>query len=179
MTTQIPVELHRPFDIVSLPDGGRGIEITASQTERDAIARRLGLLGLGDFTVRGRLDPLRRGRSAVFDARMTASVTQECIVSGDPVEAAIDEEIHVRLMTEDEAEARAELDLDVDEEDVEVAAAGIVDLGDICVQYLTVALDPYPRAPGAVAPAMPEEDDADDNIVPNPFAVLKKLKDKT
>jgi hypothetical protein len=179
MTGRESAELHRPFDVVSLPDGGRGIEITANDAERDAIARRLGLLALGDFSVRGRLDPLRRGRSAVFAARMTAAVTQECIVSGDPVDAAIDEEIHVRLLTEDEAEARAELDLDADEEDVETTEAGIVDLGDICVQYLALALDPYPRAPGAAAPEMPEEDDIGDSTVPNPFAVLKKLKDKT
>lgn len=179
MTTRELPELHRPFDIVSLPDGGRGIEIVANDAERDAVARHLGLLALGAFAVRGRLDPLRRGRSAVFVARMTAAVTQECIASGDPVEAAIDEEIHVRLMTEDEAEARAELDLDADEEDVETAEEGIVDLGDICVQYLALALDPYPRAPGAAAPVMPEEDEPDDSIVSNPFAVLKKLKDKT
>ncbi len=179
MSAREKAELHRPFDIVSLPDGGRGIEIVASDAERDAIARRLGLLALGAFAVRGRLDPLRRGRTAIFVARMTAAVTQECIVSGDPVEAAVDEQIHVRLMTEDEAEARAELDLDVDEEDVETAEAGIADLGDISVQYLAIALDPYPRAPGAEAPVLPEDDDAEDNIPSNPFAILKKLKDKT
>ncbi len=179
MTAREPAELHRPFDIISLPDGGRAIEIVANDTEREAIARHLGLVALGAFAARGRLDPLRRGRSAVFGARLTASVTQECIVSGDPVDAVIDEEISVRLMTGEEAEARGELDLDVDEEDVETAEAGIVDLGDICVQYLALALDPYPRAPGVEAPVLPEDDDTEDNRPSNPFAILKKLKDKT
>lgn len=174
-----PPELHRPFDIVSLPEGGRAIEITANETERDAVARRLGLLGLAAFTVRGSLDPTRRGRSAVFDARLTAAVTQECIVTGDPVDAEIDEQIHVRLVTEEEAERRAELDIDADEDDLETAEAGIVDLGDISVQYLALALDPYPRAPGAAAPDLPEDDADDHSTASNPFAVLKKLKDKT
>ncbi len=179
MSAREPPELHRPFDIVSLPDGGRAIEITASEAERDAIARRLGLLGLAAFTVRGSLEPVRRGRSAVFDARLAAAVTQECIITGDPVAAQIDERVRVQLATEEEADRRAELDIDVDEDDIETADAGIVDLGDIGVQYLALALDPYPRAPGAAAPDLPEDDGDDDSTVPNPFAVLKKLKDKT
>ncbi len=172
-------ELTRPFDIVSLPDGGRAIEIAPSDDERAAIAARLGLLGLAAFSVKGRLDRLRRGHSAVFEGRLTALVTQECIVSGDPVDAAIDEELSVRLLTEDEAEARTELDIEADEDDIEVAAAGIIDLGDICVQYLALALDPYPRAPGAADVVLPQEGADDVSTAENPFAVLKKLKDKT
>jgi uncharacterized metal-binding protein YceD (DUF177 family) len=179
MTAREAGELHRPFDIVALPEGGRAIEITAGDAEREAIARRLGLLALAGFTVRGRLDPLRRGHSAVFGGRMIAKVTQECIVSGDPVEAEIDEEIHVRLLTEHEAEARDELEIEADEDDIEVAEEGIVDLGDICVQYLALALDPYPRSPAAANVVLPEEDAGDDSTETNPFAVLKKLKDKT
>lgn len=172
-------EFTRPFDIVSLPEGGRAIEIAPSDDERAAIAARLGLLGLAAFSVKGRLDPLRRGHSAVFGGRLTATVTQECIVSGDPVEALIGEELSVRLLTEDEAEARTELDIEADEDDIEVADAGIVDLGDICVQYLALALDPYPRAPGAADIVLPQEGANDESPAENPFAVLKKLKDKT
>ncbi|MEN3973584.1 DUF177 domain-containing protein [Emcibacter sp. SYSU 3D8] len=179
MTESNRPELHRPFDIVSLPDGGRHIEISPSDAERDAIARRLDLLAVADFAVRGRLDPLRRGRSAIFNGRMTAALTQRCIITGDPVDAAIDEEIHVRLLTEDESDKRTEVEIDADEDDLEIAEEGIVDLGEICVQYLAIALDPYPRAPGAQAPALPEEVDSADVVKPNPFAVLKKLKDKT
>ena len=179
MSGREPPELSRPFDIVALPEGGRAVEITASEAERAAIARRLGLLGLGAFGVAGRLDPLRRGHSAVFGGRLTARVTQECIVSGDPVEAEIDEELYIRLLTEAEADARTELDIEADEDDLEIAEAGMVDLGDIGVQYLALALDPYPRAPGAGDVVLPEEESGEESKRENPFAVLKKLKDKT
>ena len=179
MSAPQSAELPRPFDIVSLPESGRAIEIGANSAERDAIARRLGLLQLREFAVTGRLSPERRGRSAVFEARLQARVIQECIVTGEPVEAAIDEEWRVRLLTEAAADTRTEVEIEADEDDVEIAEAGIVDLGDICVQYLALALDPYPRAPGA-ADVVPLESDANDgSSAQNPFAVLKKLKDKT
>ena len=76
----------------------------------------------------------------------------------------------------DEAETRAELDLDVDEEDVEVAAEGIVDLGDICVQYLPVALDPYPRS--AKAEDALKEAGVLSEEQAGPFAALAALKGK-
>jgi uncharacterized metal-binding protein YceD (DUF177 family) len=179
MTALSATELHRPFDIIALPEGGRVIDITAGEGERQAIAARLGLLAIHAFSVHGRLDPVRRGHSAVFSGRLAATVVQECIVTGEPVDASIDEEFSVRLQTESEAEARDELEIAADEDDVEVAEGGMVDLGDIAVQYLALSLDPYPRLPGAEAPALPKDDGEEESIPSNPFAVLKKLKDKT
>ncbi|MGE0668201.1 MAG: DUF177 domain-containing protein [Sphingomonadales bacterium] len=179
MTVGAPEELRRPFDIVALPDGGRAIDIAANEAEREAVAGRLGLLSVSRLTLNGRLDPLQRGRSAVFEARLSAGVIQECIVSGEPVEAVIDETLRVRLLVEDDADEGAELDLVADDDDVEYAEAGIVDLGELGVQYLALALDPYPRAAGAGDVVPGEIDGEGSGSRENPFAVLKKLKDKT
>ncbi|MEN3950369.1 DUF177 domain-containing protein [Iodidimonas sp. SYSU 1G8] len=170
-------EMHRPIDIGALTDSGRAIDFVASPEECAAIATRLEIVAVRDLRVLGRLDPVRKGATARFEARMTAAVTQRCVVSLDPVEADIDEMLHIRLVTEEQEQTSAELDLQPDEEDVEVVGAGLVDLGDICVQYLALALDPYPRRADLADTevALPEEIAED---VSNPFAVLKKLKDK-
>jgi uncharacterized metal-binding protein YceD (DUF177 family) len=142
-------ELHRPFEIAAIPDAGRAVDIAATPEECAAIAERLGLVALRDFRVKGRLGVRRRGRGASFEAHLTATVTQSCIVTLEPVEAAIDEEIAVRLLSEDEAQVQEELDIDAEEDDIEIVEGGVVDVGDLCVQYLALALDPYPRRPDA------------------------------
>jgi hypothetical protein len=49
---------------------------------------------------------------------------------------------------------------------------GVVDLGEAVAEQLALALDPYPRAPGA---AMPEETD-DAAAERHPMAALAKLR---
>jgi hypothetical protein len=51
------------------------------------------------------------------------------------------------------------------------AEAGAVDMGEALAQQLSLALDPYPRAPGAELPA-----EATDGGAHGPFAALAKLK---
>jgi uncharacterized metal-binding protein YceD (DUF177 family) len=178
MSTPETSELHRPVDMGTLLDSGRVVDITASPQECAAIARRLDLIALRDFRVVGRLDVVRRGRITSFDARLTAVVTQTCIVTLDPVQASIDEVIEVRLLSQSETRAQQELDIDIDEDDIEITETGIVDVGDIAVQYLALALDPYPRSPGAAEVVLPVEGADDETTPANPFDVLKKLKDK-
>lgn len=178
MTIPDQSELYRPVDMGALLDSGRNVDITASVEECAAIATRLGLVALRDFRVRGRLDVVKRGRVTSFDARLTAVVTQTCIVTLEPVEAVIDDVIEVRLLSQSETKAQQELDIDIDEDDFEITETGIVDVGDIAVQYLALALDPYPRSPGAGEVVLPKEGADDESTTANPFEVLKKLKDK-
>lgn len=170
-------EMQRIIDIGALTDSGRAVDFVASPEECAAVAKRLGLMAVRDLRVLGRLDPIRKGRATRFTARMTAGVIQSCVVSLDPVDAVIDEDLQIRLVTEEPQQSSAELDLEPDEEDIEVVNEGLVDVGDICVQYLALALDPYPRRADLADTEVPlPEEPAED--VSNPFAVLKKLKDK-
>jgi hypothetical protein len=61
-------------------------------------------------------------------------------------------------------------DGDDDPDDIETEA-GIADLGEALAQQLSLALDPYPRTPGA---ELPDEYRADG--ASGPFAVLRKLR---
>ncbi|MBI1180548.1 MAG: DUF177 domain-containing protein [Alphaproteobacteria bacterium] len=186
MTAPSARELRRPVEIASLPEGGRDVAFTASSEECAAIAARLDLLDLADFRVSGRLEPLRRGRAARFEAHLSARVTQACVVSLDPVESRIEEDISTELVDEAEAEALAATDPEETEErDWEVLEEGAVDLGELAVQHLALALDPYPKRPDlqdeppvtARSGGQEEESEAE-AADSNPFAVLKRLKDK-
>jgi uncharacterized metal-binding protein YceD (DUF177 family) len=169
-------ELSRPLDVAALPDAGKTVEFAAGDAERAAVARRLGLLGLADLRVSGRVDVLRRGRSALLTGTLHAAVTQSCVVSLDPVEAVIEEPLRVRLLDAAEAAREAE-EPDPDEDDVEILEDGAIDLGELAVQYLALALDPYPRRPDLADAGPSAEPETGENVVPGPFAVLKKLKD--
>jgi len=61
-------------------------------------------------------------------------------------------------------------DGDDDPDDIPADESGVVDLGEELVQQLSLALDPYPRAPGAEIP--PEHAGG----AHGPFAALARLK---
>ncbi|BAR62877.1 hypothetical protein NK6_9742 [Bradyrhizobium diazoefficiens] len=111
-----------------------------------------------------------------------ARVGQTCVVSLDPIENEIEEEVDLTFAPE--AEARRLSDLieegQDDEEPPEVIDPpeaiinGIIDLGRLATDALFLAIDPYPRKPGAVFEAEVVELDPADH----PFAALKALQDK-
>jgi len=142
--------------------------IEASAAERDALARRFGLLGIDRLAAEARLTPLARGFR--LDAELVAEVTLECVVTLDPVKSRIEEPFSLVYGEVDEEEppepAGAEDDV------VEPWPGEELDIGEAVAQQLSLALDPYPRAPGAALPAEggpPAEPD-------HPFAALAKLK---
>jgi hypothetical protein len=104
------------------------------------------------------------------------------VVTLDPIESEIEEEVD--LVFAPEAEARRLADLieegQDDEEPPEVAdppeafVNGIIDLGRIATDALFLAIDPYPRKEGAVFEPDVTAPDPEDH----PFAALKALQDK-
>jgi uncharacterized metal-binding protein YceD (DUF177 family) len=180
------LELSRPLDVAGLPEGGKAIDFQADEAERQAIARRLGLAALNSLRVDGHVEPVKRGRIAVFEGTLQADVTQSCVVSLDPIQSRIDVPLRTELVNEAEAAERESSDLEEEEEgDWEVVEDGAVDLGELAVQLLALSLDPYPKRPDLQdAPPVEmgdgEAEDSRENEASetNPFAVLKKLKDK-
>lgn len=138
------------------------------------IARALELLSVDALNFQGTLTP--RGRMG-FDlsARLTARVTQACVVTLVPVPAVVDTEV-TRMWRADVEEPQGD-EIEVAADDGPERTPAEIDLGAVATEALALALPDYPRAPGAglpergTAPAGPEDR-------PNPFAVLKALKPK-
>ncbi len=144
-------------------------EISAEPGERAALARRFGLLSLDRLSATLRLERAGARNLVRVDGRLAAEVTQACVVTLEPVGAHL-EKGFILLYDLDAAAAQGEVVVEPEaEEPPEPVGPHGIDLGEAVAQQLAIALDPYPRAPGA---ALPEEPRAADG----PFAVLESLK---
>lgn len=171
-------ELSRPVIIEELPNHGRKINLLPTPEEMADIASRLDLIELskldGLITIRPEI-----GREISAHGEITASFSQACVVTGDPVEQTMTFHLE-RRYSEDASE------FDDNEEDDESISApmgddldpikdGIVDLGEAAVEELALQIPPYPRAPDAEFNDI-VEDLGEDDAKPNPFAKLAALK---
>jgi uncharacterized metal-binding protein YceD (DUF177 family) len=181
-------EFSRFIEVDKIGQGGAGRTISATAEERRALADRFGLQDIDELSAELTLRRVR-GDAVRLDGALHAKVTQTCVVSLQPVPAVISEAIAVNFAEEQEEEAE-EVEIAYDLDDApEPIIHGRIDLGEAVAQQLALALDPYPRAPGAEIPAnyVGEIDiaagevekggpgpDAPSGV--NPFSVLGKLK---
>lgn len=166
--------LDRPLELADVPSGGRPVSITANDQECAAIARRLGILGVDRLALTGHAS---RGpnQSVILEALLEAHARQACVVTLEPVEETISEQLYIRLVEAGRAQ-ESDPTVENEDEDVEEAESGIVNLGELAVQYLSLALDTYPRAEGAETVILPGSEDPEP-VKESPFDVLRKLKD--
>ena len=176
MTQKPP--LSRMRDTGSIGEAGIVEHVEASAAERAAIAAEHKLISVDSLAAD--LD-IRRGAGGliVVDGVLKADVVHTCVVSLEPAPQSINEPIHVTLATAGSKEAPpppkpgAEIMVDPDADLPEVIAGPAVDLGRIVLEHFTLALDPYPRAPGAELPAGAPI--AKDEPAESPFAALAGL----
>jgi uncharacterized metal-binding protein YceD (DUF177 family) len=170
--------LSRPLEIGAISDDGRAERIVASEAERAAIVAEHGLVGLEALSAD--LDVRRSAAGLiVVDGRLRAEVVQTCVVSLVPVPQKIDEPVHISYATagSDAAPPKprpgAEVMVDPEFDQPDLIEGTTLDLGAIVAEQFALALDPYPRAPGA---ALPEDAATDDDRPASPFAALAALK---
>jgi uncharacterized metal-binding protein YceD (DUF177 family) len=119
-------------------------------------------------------DIARQGKGLRVDGEVTAAVEQTCVVTLEPMTSEIREPIDLVFMPPGGAAPAHAI-----EEEIDLAAAdepeplvdGVVDLGAAATEFLLLAIDPYPRKPGAVFDTPNHEDTGT-----HPFAALAALK---
>lgn len=158
-------EFSHPLVLANVPAAGLALRMEADAATRGRLALRLGLLSLEALTAELRLTPAEEGCIAVR-GRLQARVSQECVVSLVPVAQDVVEDVAWRLLPA----GHEPTDGDDDPDDIE-SDQGVADLGEALSQQLSLALDPYPRAPGAALPAGYGPD-----ATAGPFAALLALK---
>jgi uncharacterized metal-binding protein YceD (DUF177 family) len=172
-------EFSRPQRVDRIPAKGLHLSITAEAAEREQLARELDLLGLDSLAAELHLTPVGRTGVVRVNGRLTASLTQRCGVTLGPVPGTIDEAFELSFAPPESGDDEGlELEITYDSEDPpDPIIDGAIDLGHVVVEHLALALDPFPRAEGAVFTpvdeAAPEPDDK-----PNPFAVLARFRQK-
>jgi len=150
--------------------------IVADEGERAALAERFDLHAIDRFEATVRLRRRERGRIIVMDGTVSADVVQTCVVTLEPVPARVEESFETRFAIGPAPPPPAELVLFLDEEEApEPLEDDALDIGELSAQYLSLALDPYPRAPGVRFEY--DEDETSPGAPPSgPFAALARLK---
>lgn len=150
------------------------MSIEAADDERAALARRFGLAAIGRLSADLALS--RKDDEIAMRGTVSAAVTQTCVVTGAPIEANVETNVDLRFRPQPGAEPGDEIELGEEELDVLFYDGGAVDAGEAVAETLSLALDPYPRAPGAEealkAAGVKSEEEA------GPFAALAALRDK-
>jgi uncharacterized metal-binding protein YceD (DUF177 family) len=101
-------------------------------------------------------------------------VTQTCVVTLEEFDNQIEEPISLRFAPAEEITDNPDGPVDIEGDDPpDPLINGGIDLADVVGEFLALAVDPYPRKPGAVfrSPAEPSAG------MDSPFAALEKLKD--
>ncbi len=150
------------------------LRLEADGPTRERIARTLGLEHLSRLV--GELD-LRRWLDGVeIDGRLEALAGRVCGVSLEDYDETVADGFVRRFVPPGSPAAppaapAGEVVIDLAEDDPPDEISGeAIDLGAMLVEQLALALDPFPRKPGAIFEAPPTEP------IASPFAVLRRLK---
>lgn len=175
-----PAPFQRPMTIATLSRARpHGFDLRPEGEENLKIASFLRISGVEDLRFKG--DLTAQGDDGwCIDGRLTAGVTQDCVVTLAPVAQKIDERV-VRQYLPEDLLTMSEVDLDPDSDDDPEPFEDVIDPGQLAIEALALALDPYPRAADAqldqtrfAPPGM--EPLTDDDL--KPFAGLAALKEK-
>ncbi len=164
------LEFSRPFRLDSLGHEGVTRRLEATEPERAALAKRLDLMALEHLEA---VLALRWSVGGILrlDGHLSARVVQRCVVTLEPVVQEIEEDIALRFSRFAEEEiAAGDEETGLDPDAPEPLPPEGLDLGEEVAQALSLALDPYPRAPGAELTLGEGEEDK------GPFAALRDLK---
>lgn len=167
----------RPMSVVEASRLPGPVDIVASDAECAAIAARFGWIAVEKLHATLTLGV--EGKTVRITGSAHARVTQPCIATGDPVVEGVNTALTVQLVpleALEAAEEASEVELDSDALDILGYENGRFDLGDIVAETIVLAVDPWPRSPGASeflkAKGVIGEEDA------GSFGALAALRDK-
>lgn len=188
----ITPEWSHTFEADEVADEAVCLSISPDEDVMPALCRRLGVGGFESLSADLTLARVQGNMTIHVKGHIRARVEQECVVSLDPVFTEIDETFEAWFADPDQAvtlvkakrerltkSGAGEVPLLEESDDPEAIIDGVIDLGDLVTQHLSLVIDPYPHGEGV------EYEYGDDNPrkVPegfkdNPFAALKNWKQK-
>jgi Large ribosomal RNA subunit accumulation protein YceD len=166
-----------PIAVAQIPETGLHRDIEADQAVREAMAVAADLREI--LAASASLDVMPKGGGRFHVAgHVRARIGQTCVVTLDPIENDIDEEVDLIFAPPEQIPQLSDLVDDAvgSEEEIpdppEPIVNGVIDLGRLATDALFLGIDPYPRKPDAVFEPPVVGDDPEDH----PFAALKALQ---
>ena len=140
-------ELPRPLKIDRIGAAGLAFDIAARPEELEPTARRLLLPAVHALSGQYELRRLSGG-TVQAEGVLQARVEQICVLTLEPFTADVTERFTVHFVPAEREEPEPEPDA-IDQ----IPYEGVnIDLGEALIEQLALALDPYPRRPGAILP---------------------------
>lgn len=191
--TRLPEnEWFYPVLVDDITTQGRSYEISPSEAQKKAIAKRLGLISLDRLSARLAVG-WDSGHVVHITGELEAEVTQSCVVTLEPISSNVTDSFeawfadHSQAVSFKRAQHEAllkkemvELPVLEESEDPEPIEDGKIDLGELVIQYLSLAVPAYPHKEGVSyenKEALRAEP-ARETLRPNPFAALKNWRPK-
>lgn len=168
-----------PVAVAQLPEAGLHQILEPTPAQRDLIAAAAGVNAVTHVKATIEVAPSVGGRINVT-GRVQARVGQTCVVTLDPIESDVDEAIDAVFAPPSQIPVSAK-SIQKDEGETfeipnqpEPIVNGVIDLGQLALEFLVLGIDPYPRKAGVAfsPPQTPEDPDE------HPFAALKALKEQ-
>lgn len=182
-TVNTAPEFSVEINLDSIGEDPREFDLEADREQKAALARRFGLVSIDSLEAHLTATWLKTGRILSISGRVSATVTQSCVITLDPVPATVAEDIDI-VFARDSADT-ADI---IDPSEVEPLDGETLDLGEVAAEEMSLALDPYPRHPdidpaalelGPGARLVSEEEASEAPKKANPFEILAELKPKT
>lgn len=151
--TESPVSFDA--NVTRLPQKGLPVVVEADAGQRAALAEIHGLLSVESYRAELLVTSWKRNGIKV-NGTVTADITQECIVTLEPLQGHIREDLSAVFLPEDSKLGRlgfgagGEMHLDAEGPDSpETFSGDTIDVGALAEEFFGLAIDPYPRKPGA------------------------------
>lgn len=164
-------------NVARLPQKGLPVVVEADERQRAELASQHGLLSVERYRAELLVTAWKR-HGVKVGGTVEADIVQECVVTLDPIESRISEEVSALYLPEDSKLGRqgfhtgGEILLDADGPDSPETFFGeTIDVGALAEEFFELAIDPYPRKPGADIEPVEEGDKPG-----SPFARLAALK---
>ena len=169
-------EFNRVIDTPSLGEAGETFHYVANDIERASIANWLSLVALDRLEATVEAIPTDGG-GVRLHAEFEADVIQSCVITLEPLSTRLQEAFEILYVLEIPRQISARtgestVDVDLDVEEPELLVGKTIDAGAAIAEHLVLALDPYPRMPGAAL----EAKNGGAERAEHPFAALQTLK---
>lgn len=181
------------FDIADLKEGKTKVSIEASDEELQDMARRLGVVSIESASADLEMDKQQSGRTIYVTGKFNAKVTLKCVVSLEDFQVELSDSVEGWFADKETAVSfaaakrekeisitRGEVEMMEESEDPEPIIQGVIDLGELVTQHISLAIPPYPRKDGAKYEFGDDDVQIDEKspLRKNPFEALKDWKEK-
>jgi hypothetical protein len=176
-------EFSREIGLEGLTFNAKEFEFEASDDECRALAERFGILAIHSIKVTGALGRVPGSGDIELCGHVQAVLEQNCSITLGPIEEEVETSFEIRFSDQiNHDRPLGEADEWLEDCSFEPKPVGPVDVGEIAAQYLSMAMSPFPRTPGATldisalkgVDIISEEAARETRL---PFSQLKKIKD--